>query len=177
LNRVNAERLYLRSLDASDCNDTYLAWMHDPEVIRFLETRHYPQTLDTIREFVNSMNAAPGEHLFGIFLMQGDRHIGNIKVGSVNPHHGTAAISLLIGARDCWNQGYASEAIAAVSRHAFDSLGVRKLLATFYAPNVGSIRAFQRVGYKEEGRLRGHFVLDGQPCDVIELGLLAGELP
>lgn len=174
--RIEGRRIHLRRLEPSDCTPTYLGWLNDPAVNRFLETRHTPQTLDSIASFVAAVNERPNEHLFGVFLNGDSRHIGNIKVGPVGSYHPVADVSLLIGARDCWGKGYATEAIALVSRHALRSLGVRKLSASMYEPNQGSCNAFLKAGYKPEGLRRAHYMLDGQPCDVIELGLTAEDL-
>ena len=174
--RIETERLVLRELAAGDVSADYVAWLNDPEVSRFLETRHSPQDAASVTAFVAAVRARDDEHLFGIFLKDSGRHIGNIKVGPVRAHHGVADVSLLVGARDCWGKGYASEAIAALSRYAFDDLGVAKLSASMYAPNQGSLHAFLKAGYREEGRRRGHYDLDGERCDLIELGLLPEDL-
>jgi [ribosomal protein S5]-alanine N-acetyltransferase len=174
--RIDTSRLYLRTLEEADCTSTYVAWLNDPEVSRFLETRHTPQTIDSVRNFVAAINGRANEHLFGIFLKDSDRHIGNIKVGPIGTYHPLADVSLLIGVRDCWGKGYASEAIAAISRYALKNLGVRKLSASMYEPNQGSCRAFLKAGYQREGLRRAHYLLDGKPCDVIELGLADGDL-
>ena len=168
---IRTPRLMLRELTVADVSDDYVAWLNDREVSRFLETRLSAQDTGTVCDFVERVAARDDEFLFGIFLHDG-RHIGNIKVGPIRSHHAVADVSLLIGARDCWGKGYACEAIEAVSRHAFESLGVRKLSASMYAPNEGSRRAFLKAGYAEEGRRRRHYMLDGEPCDLIELGLL-----
>lgn len=174
--RIEAGRLYLRPLTEADCTEHYLAWLQDPEINQYLETRHVPQTLDSIKEFVAGVNARDNEYLFGIFLQDGDRHIGNIKVGPVHRYHLLADVSLWIGPRDCWGRGYATEAIAAVSRHAFVQLGVSKLSASMYAANQGSARAFEKVGYRREGLRRAHYMLRGRPCDLIEYGLIPSDL-
>jgi len=172
---IKTARLQLRELRPSDVSEAYVAWLNDPEVSQYLETRHSLQNMETVRAFVEMVLARENEHLFGIFLHDG-RHIGNIKVGPVRAYHNLADVSLLIGARDCWGKGYAAEAIEAASRHAFVALGVRKLCASMYAPNEGSRRAFLKTGYREEGRRRNHYVLDGTPCDLVELGLLPEDL-
>lgn len=169
-------RLTFRPLQEADCTPRYVAWLGDPEVRRFLETRHATQTLDSVRAYVRAVNARDGEHLFGMFLRQGGRHVGNIKIGPVRREHGLADISLFIGERDCWGQGYATEAIVAASAHAFGALGVRKLSAGIYAPNTGSIRAFLKAGYREEARRPGHYLLDGASCDILEFGCLPADL-
>lgn len=173
---IETERLRLRQLEVADVSVEYVAWLNDPEVSRYLETRHAPQDEETVRTFVERVRSREDEVLFGIFLKDAGRHIGNIKVGPVRPYHQLADISLFIGPRDCWGRGYAAEAIAAVSRYAFDELGVRKLSASMYSPNVASMHAFLRAGFREEGRRRDHFDLDGERCDMIELGLIPGDL-
>lgn len=163
-------RLQLRPLTTADVGDAYVSWLSDPEVTRFLETRHARQTRETVLAFVEAVNGRADEHLFGLFLKDGGRHIGNIKVGPIHPVHRLADVSLLIGDRTVWGRGYAAEAIEAVSRHAFDELGVRKLSASLYAANVGSERAFVKAGYQREGLRRGHYDLDGARSDIVELG-------
>jgi RimJ/RimL family protein N-acetyltransferase len=173
---IETKRLLLRELTGEDCSPEYVRWLTDSEVSRYLETRHHPQDEVSVREFVERVNGRADEFLFGLFLRTTDRHIGNIKVGPIHDHHGLADISLLLGARDCWGQGYATEAIEAISRLAFERLGVRKLSASMYAPNAGSRAAFLKVGYRQEGTRRGHYELAGERCDVIELGLLPEDL-
>ena len=173
---LDTGRLRLRPLAARDVTARYLGWLQDPQVNGFLETRFSAQSLASISAFVEAVNARADEFLFGIFLRARERHIGNIKVGPINAHHRIADVSLFIGEHDCWGQGYGTEAIAAVSRHAFDALGVRKLCAGMYAPNVASTRAFLRVGYREECRRPAHYLLEGAPCDIVELGCTSSDL-
>lgn len=173
---TRSERLLLRELEVEDVTDAYVGWLNDAEVARFLETRLSLQNHETVRGFVSAVRGRDNEFLFGVFLETERRHIGNIKVGPIRAYHRLADVSLLIGARDCWGKGLATEAIAAISRFAFAELGVRKLQASMYAPNEGSRRAFLKAGYQEEGRRREHYLLDGAPCDLVELGLLPGDL-
>jgi RimJ/RimL family protein N-acetyltransferase len=174
--RVSSEHLYLRELTAADCSAEYVAWLNDPAVSRFLETRHSDQTAESVRSFVEAVSARENETLFGIFLNDDDRHIGNIKAGPIHPIHKVGDVSLFIGAKDCWGRGYAAEAIAAVSAYAFEYLAAAKLSASMFSPNLGSARAFLKVGYLQEGYRRKHGVLDGERCDIVVLGLLPGEL-
>ena len=116
--RLEGDAIFLRPLGLDDVTANYLRWLNDPEVSRFLETRHRPQSMQTIREFVERVNARDDEFLFGIFLKKDGRHIGNIKIGPVKADHSLADVSLLIGERDCWGQGIATDAIRAISRFA-----------------------------------------------------------
>lgn len=172
---LETERLTLRRLGPEDATEEYAGWLNDPAVNRFLEVRFARHTVETVRDFIRSCNDRPGEFLLGMFLKADGRHIGNIKLGAPRPNHALADIGLVIGARDCWGSGYATEAIARLTRFAFEDLGLLKLEAGAYAGNEGSARAFLKAGWRQEGLRRGHLLLDGRPCDLIELGLCADE--
>lgn len=172
---IKTKRLELRRLQVKDITPAYVRWLSDPEVTQYLETRHSEQTPESVRQFVARIADASDEFLFGIFLSEG-RHIGNIKVGPIRAVHQLADVSLLIGEPDCRGQGYAAEVIAAVSRFAFTELSVKKLSASMYAPNQASAKAFLRVGYRQEGLRLKHYELDGQRCDLIELGALPDDI-
>ncbi len=170
---LDGSRVYLREVRAADVTENYYRWMNDPAVTRYLEVRYTPRSMDNIRGFVAAMDGKADEVFLAVCLRDGDRHIGNVKVGPVNWVHRFADVSLLIGETDCWGRGYATEAIRLVCRFAFGTLNLRKLIAGAYAPNVGSIRAFEKAGFAREGLIRGRFVADGTPVDHVLLGLLA----
>ena len=173
--RLDGNAVFLRPLSLDDVTANYLRWLNDPEVTRFLETRHRPQTMQTIGEFVERVNASDDEFLFGIILKKDGRHVGNVKIGPVKLRHLLADVTLLIGERDCWGQGIATDAIRTITRFGFEKLQLSKLTASMYAGNVGSIRAYQRAGFAQEGVRRKHYILAGEPTDVIELGLCADD--
>lgn len=164
------ERLRLRTLSDGDVDERYLGWMRDPQVTRYLEARLGDHTLESLAQFVESCNASADQLLLGICLADG-RHIGNIKLGPIDPYHRHAAVGLLIGDKDRWGNGYAAEAIAGLTTHAFASLGLEKLYAGAYAANVGSIRAFLKAGWIEEGRSKDHWRSDDTREDDVRLGI------
>jgi ribosomal-protein-alanine N-acetyltransferase len=173
--RLDGDAVFLRPLGGDDITANYLGWLNDPEVNRFLETRHRPQTMQTIREFVEHVNASEDQFLFGIFLKTDGRHIGNIKLGPVKAVHRLADVTLLIGARDCWGKGLATDAIRTITRFGFETLRLSKLTASMYVGNVGSTRAYLSAGFAQEGVRRKHYILAGEPTDVVELGLCADD--
>ena len=136
------ERVYLRPLSAQDATQTYADWMNDPQVNQYLETRHSPQSVESCRAFIEQCNADPASHLFGIFLQQGHRHVGNVKLGFVNSHYQRGQVSLFIGDKACWGQGLSSEVVRLITAYGFDSLGLHRLEAGCYEDNLASLRIF-----------------------------------
>ena len=166
---IHTERLLLRELGESDVSDAYLAWLNDPLVNQYLETRFSEQTLERIRAFVLEKSRSDVEFLFGIF--HAGRHIGNIKLGPIHRRHRLADVSYLIGARDMWGRGVASEAIRAVSLEGFRRFGLNKLSAGVYAPNIASARALEKAGYQCEGVRLDHYFLGEESVDLFDYGL------
>lgn len=166
---LRTERLVLRTLNAADATPRYLAWMRDPEVNRFLESRLTEHTIESLRRYIQTCNAGP-DLLLGICLTDGS-HIGNIKLGPVNAYHAHAPIGLLIGERASWGMGYATEAIDGLTAHAFSTMGLEKLYAGAYAANSGSIGAFLRAGWVEEGRSTALWRSGDSREDNVQLGI------
>ena len=158
---IEASRLYLREVVPSDATERYAAWMNDPEVTRFMETRFASHSVESLRQYIEAMRRKPDTLFLAIVLRDGDVHIGNIKLGPIERAHLCADVALMIGDKASWGRGYAAEAIAAVSDHAFRRLGVRKLTAGCYASNLGSLRAFEKAGYHVEATRRAQYFCDG----------------
>ena len=171
--RLEGRRLVLRGVVQADVTVRYRDWLNDPEVNRHLETRHEPQTLETIAEYVQSISNAADQRFWAICLKDTGAHIGNIKLGPISSEHRNASVSLFIGEKALWGRGYAADAIGLVCDHAFGALELHKLRAGAYADNAGSIRAFEKCGFRVEGRLREQAYSDGHYVDVILLGRLA----
>ena len=175
VNKITSPRLLLRSLTRDDVSTMYVGWLNDPEVNQYLETRFAVQTIETCLAFVDAMNADPNSHLFGMFDLHGGSHIGNIKLGFIKPQHKTGELSLFIGNKSYWGKGLATGAIGAMTRWAFDSLGLEKVEAGCYDDNAASLRAFLKSGYSVEGFLRKHVCMGDRRSGCFQLGLLKSE--
>jgi ribosomal-protein-alanine N-acetyltransferase len=167
--------IYLRKLTALDSTPAYASWLNDPEVTRYLETRHSTHSVETCKEFIEAMNGSDTNHLFGIFEADSDRHVGNIKLGFIDHRYETAQLSLFIGEKAAWGFGYATEAIRLVTGFGFADLGLARIEAGCYEENLGSLRAFLKAGYTVEGFFRKKVVLGGRRMGSFWLGILKNE--
>lgn len=169
---LESEKIYLREVRESDVTDEYYEWINDPEINQFLETRFYPRSKNDILNFVKKMDGNPNEILFAICAKKNDKHIGNIKLGPINWIHRKADISLLIGDKNYWGKGIATEAIRLVIDFAFKTLNLNKVCAGYYESNTGSAKAFTKIGFKEEGRYLNEYFLNSNFVDIVRVGLL-----
>ncbi len=150
--------------------DSYVSWLNAPEINRYLESRFVTHTVESTRAFVALVLASPNSLFLGIKSHQLGRHVGNIKLGPIDPHHETGDIGILIGDKAAWGKGIATSAIEAISEIAGNRLKLRKLTAGCYASNAGSQRAFEKAGFVVEGVRPAQFLLDGVPEDLVLMG-------
>ncbi len=140
-------RLVLKSLSEEDAEGDYSQWLKDQEVVQYLEVRHNLPDLGQLKQFIVGLNKSPDNVFLGIFLKP-DLHIGTIKLGPINWADKIAPLGIMIGDKACWGKGYAVEAIQSLTDYAFNQLELEKIYAGCYKQNVGSFRAFSKVGYR-----------------------------
>jgi RimJ/RimL family protein N-acetyltransferase len=172
---VNGDSVALRLVELEDCTAKYLGWLSDPEVNRYLETRWSEQTMSSIKDFVRARLASADSYLFAILERSSGVHIGNIKLGPIDPHHSCAELSYFIGERSCWGKGLATEAIGLVVDFGFRSLGLNRIQAGVYESNQGSVKALERNGFRAEGCWRSQLRSGDAWEDHLWFGLLRRE--
>ena len=169
---LSGDRIYLRDVRLSDANETYCGWMSDPDVTQYLESRFYPNGMEELQRYVEHLRDDRNQPFFAICLKNQDRHIGNIKLGPINWIQRHADVGIIIGEKDCWGKGYATDAIELVRDYAFGTLNLHKLTAGCYLPNQGSVRAFEKAGFAVEGVRKSHYSCKEEYVDAILLGIV-----
>jgi ribosomal-protein-alanine N-acetyltransferase len=163
------ENIYLREVRPSDVTESYYRWLNDPAITQFLECRFHPNSIDNLIEYVKSRQTDPNNIFLAIIIKENHRHIGNIKLEPIHWVHRYAEVGIMIGEKDCWGKGYATEAISLVTKFAFDTLNLHKLTAGSYDVNTGSLKAFQTAGYHIECIRKSQLFYQGAYVDSILL--------
>jgi diamine N-acetyltransferase len=89
------------------------------------------------------------------------------------PHEG-AELSIWLG-RGHRDGGKGTEALRLALRYAFSELRLHKVYLRVLDYNERAVRAYLKVGFQIEGRLREEMFVDGRWHDLIYMGLLARE--
>lgn len=174
---IQNKNILLQPLRAEDASAAYLGWLADPLISSFLEVRfNPPRSLMELESYIVMAAQDPDSLLLGIFLRNDAKHIGNIKLGPINRHHRIADVGFLIGEREQWGKGYASQAITLISDYGFQQLGLAKIAAGCYEANEGSQRALLKAGFKVEGRLISQWDVGGCRQDGFLFGKVNPEL-
>lgn len=141
----------------------YSFWLNDPEVVRFSEQRHYEHTMESCAAYVASFDHER-DHIWGIYLHGG--HVGNITAHRDPPNFG-AQMGIMLGDKSVWGCGVGTAAWCAVMMWLFQERNVRKITAGCMESNFGMRRIMERSGMTREAVLYRHFLLDGQPENMV----------
>jgi RimJ/RimL family protein N-acetyltransferase len=165
---ISTQRLVLRPLRKTAQRN--LAWLRDPEVVRFSEQRHRQHTLSTQMNYIGSFVGK--SHLWCINLAESGEYIGNLSASHDEPNN-VSNIGILIGETKFWGKGYGKEAWKAACDWLLkkdEGGGVRKLEAGCMKDNLAMVKIIRSAGFVQEGELLNHFLLDGAPVSALLFG-------
>ncbi len=166
----------LRAHAATDI-DASLRWINDPEVTRTLAAR-YPMSRQSETAWLESVSTGGAVHrdhvAFAIDTREG-RHIGNCGIESVSWENRSATAGILIGEKDCWDNGYGTDAMRTMLRFGFHEMNLHRIQLEVLAFNERGQAAYRKCGFAEEGRRRDAWYGDGAYHDVVIMGVLRSE--
>jgi RimJ/RimL family protein N-acetyltransferase len=103
------------------------------------------------------------------------RLIGEIRLHTINLTDRRASLAIGIADVAALGRGLGTEAIGLVVNHAFGTMGLHRLAVRVLAFNERAVRAYQRCGFRVEGREREAALIDGAWHDDLIMGLLASD--
>lgn len=157
----------LRSLKPEDIDDSFLSWFQDEDLMRFYTNSRQTHTRESLLQSIEQGIASETVYVFAVVDRETQACIGTIKLGPINRDHKISDLVVLIGDRRFHGRGLAIEAIQLGNAIAFQEFGIRKLFGGMFETNQSSYKAYTRAGWIEEGRLKGHYLVDNQPVDRI----------
>jgi RimJ/RimL family protein N-acetyltransferase len=110
-----------------------------------------------------------------IHLRPSGRLIGTCALSGLDPDNGSALFHITIGEKDCWGQGYGTEATRLMLAHAFETLKLHRIGLSVFEFNERAIRAYRRIGFVVEGRAREAIWRNGRWWDEIMMSMLDRE--
>lgn len=139
-------------------------WIADPEGRYFLLSTASGQSHDVDHLLVSAAN------LVGMIVHEG-RPIGCVAYLDHDGDQRRAELRKMIGERDMRGRGFAREATELWVGYGKGALGLRKIYLNTLATHIGNIKINEELGFRVEGVLRNEVLVDGEPRDVLRMGL------
>jgi RimJ/RimL family protein N-acetyltransferase len=133
----------------------------------------WPEPVPGTRQWWERLRSE-GDPYLAIETLAGE-FVGACDLGRVDGRARTAVLGIWIG-EPFWNKGFGTDAVRVLCRFAFTEMNLQRIELRVLENNARGIRAYEKVGFKEEGRLRRAIFVGGHHVDLIVMGLLAEEL-
>lgn len=169
---MQGELVRLRAITREDLPN-YVRWINDPELARYMEF-HRPVSLEMEERWYDGMVAAPDDYVLAIETLAG-KHIGSVGLHRVHPRYRYAIFGVFIGDKEHWGRGYGSEAVRLMVGYGFEQLNLNRVTLNVYDFNGRAIRAYEKCGFRHEGRMRQAGYKDGRYFDILVMGILRDE--
>lgn len=170
---IEGRSIDFRAVEDEDAN-TFYNWFNDPEVTRFLHVPFPTISLAEERAIVERLRDNKDQHTFAIVLKDGAL-IGTCALRNFNWSARSAEIGIVIGEKAQWGKGYGGDAVDLLLTIAFQSLNLHKVWLTCATYNERGLRAYSRLGFREDGRMRDDRFMDGRYHDTVVMSILEDE--
>lgn len=167
-------RVRLRPLAPADLA-TALRWANDPEITRTVN-RVLPVTMHEQRQWYRDYVTRRDRVIFAIET-RGRRpvYVGNAALNPIDWRARKAELMIYLGHPRYRGKGYGVAAVCALLEFAFHKLNLHRVYLYTLAGNRRAQRAFQKCGFRLEGRQRDDVFLDGRYEDSIRMAILDQE--
>jgi RimJ/RimL family protein N-acetyltransferase len=152
-----------------------VSWYRDPELARLTRYHTRPMPHEEIERFFISRLLAVDSLAYGIHERATDRLVGLTTFSSLDPDNSSVLFHITIGERDAWGHGFGTETAELMLAHAFERIGLHRVGLAVFAFNERAIHAYEKAGFRVEGRLRDAITRDGRYWDEIQMGVLREE--
>lgn len=174
--RVVTDRLTLREFVPEDWAPV-LAYQRDPRYLRFYPwtERSESEVRDFVGIFVDWQKETPRRRFqLAITLKENGTLIGNCGLRRKPNNDWEADIGYELDPL-YWGRGYATEASGALVDFGFRELGLSRISSWCIGDNKASARVLERLGFRQEGRLRRNEYFKGRWWDTLLYALLRDE--
>ncbi len=168
---LETARLSLTPVTAEDAGLIYPV-MADPEVMAHMDIAAIDDpdlTAAFVEGQVGEMARDEG-YYWSVRLASDGTYLGSVDLSDIDWRHHRAEVGFVL-ARPAWGQGFAWEAMQAVMGYAA-TLGLKRLWARTHVGNNASEKLLLKLGFEQEGYLKGHIDRDGERRDCRLWGLL-----
>ena len=172
---LRSARLLLRPFTEAD-TDAIFAVFSNPRVMRYWDSPPWKERAQAERFIENSQRMeqeAEGARL-AIERSADGVLLGQCCLFKWNPTFRSAGIGYCLD-DTAWGQGFATEAVGATLRWAFDTLDLNRVQAELDTRNPASARVLEKLGFVREGTLRQDCIVDGEVSDSWVYGLLRAQ--
>jgi RimJ/RimL family protein N-acetyltransferase len=174
---LSGARVRLRALEARDI-DALLVAYRDFDLQLTTDGDAPPLSDLQVRDLWEGIIGDPGPDLryFAIDRLDGSgQMVGACSLQHIDLRNRNAELSIFMVSKEGRGQGYGTEAVNLLMDYAFEVVRVDRLYLGVYDFNEAGLRAYERAGFRYEGRHRNALYYEGRYHDEWTMSVLREE--
>ena len=172
---LTGERVRLRGVREDDL-PALAKWEMDPGRMATLSNWVVPPSEAAAKERIAKWGANQQDDVGFAIETLGDPPVlaGNIGLWGARPKDRCATLGIALG-REHIGHGYGTDAVRVIVGYGFCEMGLHRIQLAVAPFNPAGIRAYEKAGFAEEGRLRESVLHDGRWYDEVLMSILDHE--
>lgn len=150
-------------------------WMNDPDVTYFTFTGQRPMTLEQVSKSLDEQLVSLHQVMFIVCDLSTGKAVGFAGLYEIHPTAHSAEFRVFLGEADARGKGFGTETAELLMFYGFDRLNLHRVFLGANAENVAGIRAYEKAGFKHEGRQRDVIYRNSRYYDGVYMGILHDE--
>ena len=173
---IESERLCFEPLKKKHL-DCYVSWLNDPKLNRHLgPITGALFTREKGEEWYERMKEQNDKRIFSLHPKDGEGEpIGYCGLYKIDHRHERATIQVIIGEEDYRGRGFGTEITRLLLDYSFSLLSLESISLSFMETNSKARRVPKKLGFREAGRLRNYWKVDGKHYDRILMDITREE--
>lgn len=165
----------LRALSKTDISPFYV-WINDNDVIKYsLSLFGKISTEKEIANWFTELIKDKKNINLGVFLRPTNDLIGYAGICDISETNKSGEYFIFIGEKKLWGKGIGTEVTEQILKVGFTDNKLNRIMLTVSEPNIGGIKAYEKAGFKIEGRLRQASFRDNKFHDKFVMSILKSE--
>ena len=166
--KLVGNQVYLSPMNIEDA-ETYVKWLNDFSVTDGTGSSNRIISLESEKEWI-SQNSS--QYQFAIVRLHDDKLIGNCGIQALDQLRQCAEVGLFIGDEENRNNGYGQEVLNLLLNYSFNYLNLNNIMLKVFSFNERAINCYKKVGFKEIGRRRQSYYLQGKFYDDVFMDII-----
>jgi len=151
-------------------------WINDDDVIKYsLSLFRKINTKKEIENWFSKLILNEKDIPLGIILKATNELIGYAGICNISDTNKSGEYYIFIGEKKLWGKGIGKEVTEKILKIGFIDYQLNRIMLTVSEPNIGGFKAYEKSGFKTEGRLRQASFQDNKFHDKLTMSILKSE--
>lgn len=153
--------------------ETLFKWRQQPNIMAFnpLKACSLEELADILAKESSDLSAIDEATSYRWAIMLDGKMVSSFSLNGISTMMGYAQIGYSVD-EDMQGRGIGKRTVEMLIEKIFKETELRKLMAYVHVDNIASRKILERLGFKQEGTLREHFIVNGKLADEALYGLL-----